>query len=76
MRISLRGIDRKGLLNEISHFISLTLGINMREIRTGSKEDIFEGYIELLVRDKKNLEAMIRGLRHIDGIQDVVRTDI
>ena len=76
VRISLRGIDRKGLLNEISHFISLTLGINMREIRMGSKEDIFEGYIELLVRDKKNLEAMIRGLRHIDGIQDVVRTDI
>ena len=76
VRISLRGLDRQGLLNEITHYISLTLGMNMREIRLGSREEIFEGYIELLVRDKKNLEAMIRGLRHIDGIQDVVRTDI
>lgn len=30
----------------------------------------------MLVRDKNNLEAMIRGLSQIDGIQDVVRTDI
>jgi len=35
-----------------------------------------EGYLEMLVHDKKVLSEMIEGLLKIDGIQDVVRTDI
>ena len=37
---------------------------------------VFDGYIELYVHDKKNLEAMLKELKKIDGIYDVVRTDI
>ena len=76
VRLSIRGIDRKGLLSKISQFISLTMEVNIREIHLGGKDGVMEGYIEMLVHDKKNLEAMIAGLRKIDGIQDVVRTDI
>jgi hypothetical protein len=50
--------------------------INIREIHLGGKDGVVEGYIEMLVHDKKNLEAMIHGLLSIDGIQDVIRTDI
>jgi GTP pyrophosphokinase len=76
IRISLKGIDRLGLLNEISSFISQTLGINMRKLQLSTDGELFEGFIELRVRDKKNLERMVDGLSKIDGIQDVVRTDI
>ena len=76
IRISLKGIDRLGLLNDISSFISRTLGINMRKLQLSTEDGLFEGFIELLVRDKKNLERMVEGLSRIDGIQDVVRTDI
>ena len=76
IRISLKGIDRLGLLNDISSFISRTLGINMRKLQLSTEDGLFEGFIELLVRDKKNLERMVEGLSKIDGIQDVVRTDI
>ena len=76
IRISLKGIDRLGLLSEISSFISQTLGINMRKLQLSTEDGLFEGFIELLVRDKKNLERMVEGLSRIDGIQDVVRTDI
>ena len=76
IRISLKGIDRVGLLNDISSFISQTLGINMRKLQLSTDSGLFEGFIELLVRDKKNLERMVDGLSKIDGIQDVVRTDI
>ncbi|MBQ9660850.1 MAG: bifunctional (p)ppGpp synthetase/guanosine-3',5'-bis(diphosphate) 3'-pyrophosphohydrolase [Bacteroidales bacterium] len=76
IRISLKGIDRLGLLSEISSFISQTLGINMRKLQLSTDGELFEGFIELLVRDKKNLERMVEGLSKIDGIQDVVRTDI
>ena len=76
IRISLKGIDRVGLLNDITNFISQTLGINMRKLQLSTEAGLFEGFIELLVRDKKNLERMVEGLSLIDGIQDVVRTDI
>ena len=76
IRISLKGIDRLGLLSDISSFISQTLGINMRKLQLSTDGELFEGFIELLVRDKKNLERMVEGLSKIDGVSDVVRTDI
>ena len=76
MRLSIRGIDKIGLLNKISQFVSLTMEINIREIHLSGKDGIMDGYIDMLVHDKNNLEAMIRGLRSIDGVQDVVRTDM
>jgi len=76
VRLSIRGIDKIGLLNKISQFVSLTMEINIREIHLSGKDGIMDGYIDMLVHDKNNLEAMIRGLRSIDGVQDVVRTDM
>ena len=76
IKISLKGLDRIGLLSEISSFISKTLGINMRKLQLSVDGGLFEGYIELLVKDKSILENMVEGLKRIDGIQDVVRTDI
>lgn len=76
IRISLKGLDRIGLLSDISSFISQTLGINMRKLSLSVEGGLFEGYIELLVKDKKILENMVDGLGKIDGVQDVVRTDI
>ena len=76
VRLSIRGLDKQGLLNKISQFISLTMEINMREIHLGAKDGVMEGYLEMLVHDKKVLSEMIEGLLKIDGIQDVVRTDI
>ena len=76
VRISLRGLDRVGLLNEISQYISFTMGMNMTALTLGSKDGVFEGTIDLQVHSRENLEAMLKGLSEIDGIQDVVRSDI
>ena len=76
VRISLRGIDKVGLLNSISHYISEVLGVNMRKVYMGSEDGIFEGYIELLVHNKEVLDSIIENLGRIDGIQKIVRTDI
>lgn len=76
IKISLKGLDKIGLLSEISSFISKTLGINIRKLKLSADGGLFEGNIELLVKDKRILESMVEGLKKIDGIQDVVRTDI
>ena len=75
-RISLRGIDRVGLLSDITGVISGSMGLNMRKIQLGSDGGIFDGFIDLLVKDRESLNEMIEGLQKVEGIQDVLRTDI
>ena len=75
-RISLRGIDRVGLLSDITAVISGSMGLNMRKIQLGTDGGIFDGFIDLLVKDKESLNEMIDGLQKVEGIQDVLRTDI
>ncbi len=76
VRISLKGIDKVGMLNEITNYISNVMGVNMRKLQLGGDNGVFEGYIEMLVRDKDSLKNLLDNLRKIDGIEDVVRTDI
>ena len=76
VRISLKGIDRLGLLNEITGCISLVMGINMRRLNLNTDGGIFEGDIDLLVHDRDVLETMIKRLQNIKGIQSVMRTEL
>ena len=76
VRLSLKGLDRLGLLNEISRFISLIMGVNMRSVYLNTEGGIFEGYIDLYVHDKDVLERVIKKLSSIEGIQSVIRIDI
>ncbi len=75
-RLAINGIDRLGLLNEISHFISLNMGVNMRRVSMGSDNGIFEGEIYIDVRDKATLDTLIDGLKRIQGVNDVHRIEI
>lgn len=74
VRIVIKGIDRKGLLNEITECISLHMGMNMHKIDLGTNGEIFEGYIDLMVQDKDALASTISQLKEIRGVQSVMRT--
>lgn len=76
VRLSLKGLDRIGIINEISRYISLVMSINIRRFCLGTEEGIFEGYIDLYVHDKDDLEKLIKKLNKIEGIQSVVRSDL
>ena len=76
VRLSLKGVDRIGIINEISRYISLVMSVNIRKFCLGTDEGIFEGYIDLYVHDKDDLEKLIRKLNKIEGITSVVRSDI
>lgn len=75
IRLSLKGIDRVGLLHDVTTFISDNMKINMRKLQLFTDDSLFEGFIEILVGDKSIIDNMVNGLKKIDGIQDVVRTD-
>lgn len=76
IKLKIKGVDRLGMLNEMSHYISLTMGVNIKKIYMGSENGVFEGEIEMQVRDKQVLEKMIAGISAVDGIKEVVRTDL
>ena len=76
VRISITGIDRLGLLNEISRYISLVMGVNMKKVLLSTDGGIFEGYIDLSVHDRTALDRMIRKLGSIEGIQNVARIEL
>ena len=71
--ISLTAIDRKGLLQEITHPISEELDLNMRAITLETSEGVVRGIIMLYVNDLEKLNSLIEKLKAIDGIEDVRR---
>ena len=76
VRLSLKGFDRLGLINEISRYISFVLSVNMKGIYLNTDNGVFDGYIDLYVHDRDDLEKLIRKLTKTEGIQSVVRTDL
>ncbi len=74
-RISLNGIDRVGIINEITRVISLVLGVNMRKILIESHDGIFEGNIELYVHNTDDLDSLIKSLGKIKGMESVKRIE-
>ena len=74
VRVSIRGIDRVGLLNEITRYLSLVMGVNMRKLTLSADSGVVEGYIDLYVSSREILEKMIKKLSSIEGIENVSRT--
>ncbi|MCQ2131157.1 MAG: RelA/SpoT family protein [Bacteroidales bacterium] len=76
VRLSLGGIDRLGLLNDISSFMATTMGLSVKRVFLNTDGEIFDGYIEFMVNDRNLLERIIFKLQAIKGIHSVIRTDI
>jgi len=75
-RIGIKGIDRIGLLNEITQPITLDMNLNMRRIMVETNDGIFDGIIDLYVHDRDNLQDLIKTLSKIPGVERVARLDI
>lgn len=75
-RIDLKGIDRIGIVNEITKYITLILNVNIRKIHFETHDGIFEGYLELYVHNTEDLEHLMKEIQKIKGVENVVRVDI
>ena len=76
VRITLKGLDRVGMLNEISRYVSLVMGVNMRRLSLQAESGLFEGYIDLYVNSREILDKMIKKLSSIEGIENVSRSEL
>lgn len=76
VRLSLKGFDRIGMINDITRYISFVMSVNIRRFCLGTEDGVFEGYIDLYVHDMGDLDKLVRRLQKIEGIQSVIRTEI
>jgi GTP pyrophosphokinase len=74
-RIHMTGIDRIGLVNEITQIISSELKVNMTYINISVKDSIFEGTIDLYVHHTRDLNNLIMKISNIAGIESVNRVE-
>ena len=71
--IRLSGIDRLGLVNEVTNLISNAHNVDITQIHFDTENGTFTGEIKLHVRHASTLYVLINKLEKVTGIDKVVR---
>ena len=71
--ISIRGKDRPGIINDISHSILTHQNTNIKSININSSDSIFEGSVTLYVSNLDHLNRIMERLKRLGGIYVVER---
>ncbi len=69
--VHIQGIDRIGMLNEVTGIISHQLNVNIHKVTITCDDGIFDGSLELRVHDRTDVQVIMDGLKTIDGLQEV-----
>ena len=73
IKIELQGMDRMGIINDVASIISNNMHIDMKGISINSIDGIFIGTISLEVKNKNQLDDLLKQLAQIEGIKKVKR---
>jgi len=71
VRLELSGNDRIGIINDITKYVSLVMGINIKRINIESRDLSFKGELDLCVQDDEGLEKLVKRLSKIEGMEYV-----
>ncbi len=71
--IHIEGIDRMGMVMDISSIISSQMNVNIHKFTITSEEGVFDGSIELRVHDREDVKEIIDQLKKIEGLQEVTQ---
>ena len=69
--IRISGIDRVGMLNEITQVISSQMSVNIHKITITCEDGIFDGSIEMKVHDRDNVKSIIDNLKGIPDLKEI-----
>ena len=71
--IELKGIDRMGILNDITNVITKDLSANIRKLAIDTDGGVFNGTIEVMVHDLDDINQLSNRLQKIKGIESAKR---
>ena len=69
--IRLGGIDRVGMLNEITQIISSQMNVNIHKISITCEDGVFEGNIQLHVHDREDMKTIINNLKSVADLKEI-----
>ena len=69
--IEIKGIDRIGLLNEVTKIISEQMNVNIHKLTISCNEGIFDGSLELKVHDRDDVKTIIDNLKKVDNLKEI-----
>ena len=69
--IRLGGIDRMGLLNEITQVISSQMNVNIRNLNFTCEDGVFDGTLELRVHDREDVHKVMESLKQITDLKEI-----
>jgi GTP pyrophosphokinase len=73
VKIEIEGLDRMGMINDITTVISGSMGMDMKSMSIESNDGIFTGNIILEVKNKSQLEQTFKKISEINGVSRVRR---
>ena len=73
IKIEIEGLDRMGMINDITVVISNSMNMDMKSMSIESNNGVFLGNINLEVRNKSQLEETFKQLKNINGVSRVKR---
>ena len=71
--VTVAGIDRMGMLNDMTRVLSEQLEVNIHRVTFDSDDGVFEGSFELRVHDRDDVAAIERRLKKVKGVQKVIQ---
>ena len=72
--IHIEGIDRVGMVMDISKVISSQMNVNIHKLTITSEEGVFQGDIEIRVHDREDVKTIIDQLKNVEDLQEVTQT--
>ena len=71
--IQIRGIDRKGMLHDISDVITEKLDVNIHRVTISADDGIYDGKIEIRVHDRAEVQEIVDALKQIEDMQEGIQ---
>ena len=69
--IRISGIDRVGLLNEVTQVISTQMSVNIRNLNFTCEDGMFEGTLELRVHDRDDVHQIVANLKNVKDLKEI-----
>ena len=69
--IRISGIDRVGMLNEVTQVISSQMNVNIRNLNITCEDGMFDGTLELRVHDRDDVKTIIKNLKQVADLKEI-----
>ena len=69
--VEIKGIDRIGLLKEVTTIISEQMNVNIHKLTISCDDGLFDGTLELRVHDRDDMKVIMDSLKKVEDLKEI-----